>query len=158
MPFIKLKVEASPSLDDIARPFRNFREQTIDDRLDDLTDLIHNKIRQEAPVRTGELRRSIVKRKRARFNYDILVDRRMRGGKYEVYVRMGVTPERRNPIFPRIKKALYWPGARHPVRAVYNHPGMKANPYWDKGLDRAAPDIRRAEELLATEIERSLTQ
>ena len=29
---------------------------------------------------------------------------------------------------PKDKKALYWPGAAHPVRKV-NHPGSKANDF-----------------------------
>jgi len=31
-------------------------------------------------------------------------------------------------IYPRIKKALYWPGATHPVKMVH-HPGAKPNPF-----------------------------
>ena len=31
-------------------------------------------------------------------------------------------------IFPKNKKALFWNGARHPVVAVRNHPGMAARP------------------------------
>lgn len=31
-------------------------------------------------------------------------------------------------IKPRLKKALYWPGATHPMRQV-NHPGLKARPF-----------------------------
>ena len=35
-------------------------------------------------------------------------------------------------ILPRAKKALYWKGADHPVKAVYGHPGIKSNPYIDR--------------------------
>lgn len=34
----------------------------------------------------------------------------------------------RHDIFPRTKKALYWPGAEHPVRMV-DHPGFRPVPY-----------------------------
>jgi hypothetical protein len=40
-------------------------------------------------------------------------------------------------IYPVHKKALYWPGADHPVKAVH-HPGMPSNPY----IDRAAETTR----------------
>lgn len=88
--------------------------------------------------------------------YEVLVDYRTKGGKYEPFVRLGVRPERRNPILPRRKKALYWPGALHPVKAVYNHPGMKANPYWDKGVERAERNIVRVEEQIGSDIEMEL--
>lgn len=34
-------------------------------------------------------------------------------------------------IRPRIKKALFWPGARHPVKMV-RHPGIKPNPFVER--------------------------
>jgi len=39
-------------------------------------------------------------------------------------------------IFPVNKKALYWPGAPHPVKRVL-HPGQKGNPYADRAMDAA---------------------
>ncbi|MFD6094752.1 hypothetical protein ACFVWN_01055 [Nocardiopsis flavescens] len=38
-------------------------------------------------------------------------------------------------ILPRYKKALYWPGARHPVARVH-HPGTVANPFMRRALYR----------------------
>lgn len=32
-------------------------------------------------------------------------------------------------IFPRVKQALYWPSAEHPVACVLDHPGYKPNTY-----------------------------
>lgn len=37
-------------------------------------------------------------------------------------------------IFPSTKKALYWPGAAHPVKHV-RHPGIRSNPYIDRAFD-----------------------
>ncbi len=45
--------------------------------------------------------------------------------KYARWVEEGTLP---HVILPRNKKALFWPGADHPVRMV-NHPGTKARPY-----------------------------
>lgn len=45
-------------------------------------------------------------------------------------------------IAPRDKKALFWAGARHPVREVH-HPGTAANPFMQRALDKAGPEIDR---------------
>lgn len=37
-------------------------------------------------------------------------------------------------IYPVSKKALYWPGADHPVRHV-RHPGIPSNDYIDRAFD-----------------------
>jgi hypothetical protein len=44
---------------------------------------------------------------------------------YATDVEMGTAP---HVILPKNKKALYWPGARHPVARV-NHPGTPPFPY-----------------------------
>lgn len=43
-------------------------------------------------------------------------------------------------IRPRGKKALFWVGARHPVRSVF-HPGTRPNDVPAKGLAEARPEI-----------------
>jgi len=45
---------------------------------------------------------------------------------YAVYHQFGTGPY---VIRPTTKKALFWPGARHPVRMV-NHPGLPARPFF----------------------------
>lgn len=45
--------------------------------------------------------------------------------KYARWVEEGTGP---HVILPRNKKALFWPGADHPVRMV-NHPGTRSRPY-----------------------------
>jgi hypothetical protein len=44
---------------------------------------------------------------------------------YATDVELGTGP---HVILPKNKKALFWPGAAHPVARV-NHPGSAANPY-----------------------------
>jgi hypothetical protein len=44
---------------------------------------------------------------------------------YAPYVQFGTKP---HVILPKDKKALYWPGADHPVKRV-NHPGTAANDF-----------------------------
>ncbi len=41
-------------------------------------------------------------------------------------------------IAPRNKKALYWPGARHPV-AYVNHPGTAPNPFMTRAYRQWRP-------------------
>lgn len=56
------------------------------------------------------------------------------------YARMVHDGTRPHQIVARNARALFWPGAAHPVRSV-NHPGYKGNPYLTDALDAAKPDI-----------------
>lgn len=152
MPFIKIEIKPSP--DELAAPFYKNYGKFLDRKIEALTRRVYRNIREEAPIKTGELRRSIKFKKRGLANYEIMVDQRTRGGKYERFVRLGT----RGPyaIFPVKKKALWWPGLPHPIKAVYNHPGIKANPYWERGLDRSRVDIDNVEALIGLEMESEL--
>lgn len=46
---------------------------------------------------------------------------------YAAYVEMGTQPY---TMYPKSKKALWWPGAPHPMRSV-NRPGNKPYPYME---------------------------
>ena len=56
---------------------------------------------------------------------------------YAPYVEFGTKP---HTILPVNKKALYWPGADHPVASV-NHPGTKPNPFMERIIAAAQSDI-----------------
>lgn len=56
---------------------------------------------------------------------------------YAPFVEFGTAP---HVILPKDKKALYWPGAAHPVSRV-NHPGSKANDFMGRILDTSQPEI-----------------
>jgi hypothetical protein len=56
---------------------------------------------------------------------------------YAVYVHEGTAP---HTIYPVNGKALFWPGAAHPVKKV-NHPGNRANPFMPRILDASKGDI-----------------
>lgn len=56
---------------------------------------------------------------------------------YGTYVVNGTRP---HTILPRARKALYWPGAAHPVRSV-QHPGTKPNAFMTNALETTAPQI-----------------
>lgn len=73
-----------------------------------------------APVRTGHYRESFFKeRTRVRGQAAVKVGN---SASYADIIEHGSRP---HVIEPRTKQALYWPGARHPVRRV-NHPGTPA--------------------------------
>lgn len=51
---------------------------------------------------------------------------------YALYVHEGT---RAHEIRPKLKKALYWKGAKYPVAKV-SHPGTKANPFVKRTFDQ----------------------
>lgn len=57
--------------------------------------------------------------------------------KYALWVEEGTQP---HVILPKTKKALFWPGADHPVRMV-NHPGTQARPYLWPAADMHYPSL-----------------
>jgi HK97 gp10 family phage protein len=84
---------------------------------------VQNEARRRAPVDTGRLRSSIVSRAEGSgrsVGYVIGTN-----VNYAAAVEYGTSP---HVITPRNKRALYWPGAAHPVAKV-NHPGTKAQPF-----------------------------
>ncbi len=94
--------------------------------------------REEAPVDTGLLSGSLMLEK-----IDDLAYRIVTGVKYARIVHEGgKTPP--HEILPVTKKALYWPGADHPVMRVM-HPGSEipANKFVDRAIDKA--DTRKDE-------------
>ncbi|MFF9124359.1 HK97 gp10 family phage protein [Streptomyces sp. NPDC014889] len=84
---------------------------------------VQNEARRRAPVDTGRLRSSIVSRAEGGGrNVGYVVGSNVN---YAAAVEYGTAP---HVIKPKHKKALYWPGAAHPVAQV-NHPGTKAKPF-----------------------------
>lgn len=84
---------------------------------------VQNEARRRAPVDTGRLRSSIVSRSEGSgrsIGYVIGTN-----VNYAAAVEYGTAP---HVIVPRNRKALYWPGAAHPVAKV-NHPGTRAQPF-----------------------------
>jgi hypothetical protein len=79
-----------------------------------------------APFRTGQLRKSIISA--------VLSDTEATVGTNLIYAR--AVHDGRPPmvIKPARKKALYWKGAAHPVKAV-RHPGIKPNPFFARAVE-----------------------
>lgn len=94
--------------------------------------IILDALKTEAPVKTGALRDSITSRSSGPQGAGFY------GLYYGEYVVHGTRP---HIIMPSVKKALYWPGARHPVRRV-NHPGTKPNDFVRRAVMKAEPALR----------------
>ncbi|MDD3467257.1 MAG: HK97 gp10 family phage protein [Campylobacterales bacterium] len=104
----------------------------------DLAATVASEARREAPKDTGELRASIdvisITASEAivghKLNPNIVVNWGNAKTIYPLFVHEGTSA---HVIEPKSKKALHWNGAPHPAKKV-NHPGTKANPYFERAL------------------------
>jgi hypothetical protein len=92
-------------------------------------------VKRETPVKKGHLRRSITSRVESGGDRGIV-------GTNLGYARAVHEGTRPRVIVPRRAKALFWKGARHPVRSV-RHPGSKGQPFLVRGLDRTRGAVER---------------
>jgi len=94
--------------------------------------LVNREAKKEAPVMTGRLRSGIrSKLSPLRGVIESTV-------KYGIFVHEGTTARTIKPVR---KRALYWKGARHPVKSV-RHPGNKANPFMRRGAKIAEGQVQ----------------
>ena len=95
-------------------------------------------VKRNTPVRTGALRNSIILQK-TQNGFEI-------GSSlsYAEAVEMGVEP---HVIVPKEKKALFWPGAPHPVKKV-NHPGFSGRFMFLKASKKFEPLLKQELEKL----------
>ena len=90
-----------------------------------LVSIAENWVKSMAPVKTGKLRGNTKKVITGNGGYVFTPKSAV---KYIDFVVNGTGP---HIIRAKGSGALYWPGARHPVKSV-RHPGTKANPFYDK--------------------------
>lgn len=117
-----IKIDTS-ELDKFAIEITNLNDKTKDNVQKTLNNTgfkIEAKAKSNVPVDTGHLRRGITTK-----IGDMEVIVHTSNIKYARGVEFGTRP---HLIKPKNKKALYWKGAKHPVKSV-NHPGSKAKPY-----------------------------
>ena len=109
--------------------------------------LAKNTVRPNVPYRTGYLIQT--------FRRDVqrLMSRWFPTAAYAPFVEFG-TPAR--VIVPINKKALFWPGASHPVKKV-NHPGTKANPFMEAVRDQSIGEINQVFEQAGTAITKAIS-
>lgn len=93
--------------------------------------LAKNTTRDTVPWRTGWLVQSFRWAQRGLTGYWFPT------ASYAEYVEFGTAP---HLILPSRAKALYWPGAEHPVRLVH-HPGTRPNKYMERIVDASEEQI-----------------
>lgn len=99
------------------------------------------------PWRTGRLTQSFIA------TYGDLVAMWRPTVNYAGFVNDGTGP---HVIVPTEKRALFWPGAAHPVRMV-KHPGTKPNPYMDRIVQNAQSDLDTLFQKAADQLTRQLS-
>lgn len=92
-------------------------------------------VQREVPVKRGTLRRAITSRVEAGGDRGVI-------GTNLRYARPVHEGSKPHIIRPKAAKALFWKGARHPVRAV-RHPGTKPNKYLERGAVKLRPVAER---------------
>lgn len=99
---------------------------------------VDREIKEASPVVTGNLQGATSIDNLSDYEKRIFVDEGI--APYAIYVIKGTRP---HDIYPVNAKALYWPGADHPVKVVH-HPGTEANDYFSTGVENARPEIDTA--------------
>lgn len=97
----------------------------LHDAAEQLSGTLKAAVTAEAPQRTGALAGSL---SASVSGSTITITA---GAPYTPFVLHGTGP---HDIFPSSAKALFWPGARHPVAHVH-HPGTKANPFGERAVN-----------------------
>jgi HK97 gp10 family phage protein len=111
-------------------------------------ELVVQRAQALVPVKTGMLRDSlratVVESNRLGCAVDV--------GSSVSYARMVEEGTRAHLIEPKVKQALWWPTALHPVKSV-QHPGTKPHPFLVPALEQEAGAV---ETTIRTTIERLL--
>lgn len=107
----------------------------LDRALDLTAQLLQANMVQQAPIDTGRLRGSIqFPEKIASLKYQISIN-----AKYWEALQFGTGPY---TIKPKTKKALRFVVNGQVIFAKFvNHPGIKANPFIDRAIDKTSPRI-----------------
>lgn len=108
--------------------------------------VLEGALRIEAPKRTGRLAAEVDRQLEAVpfFARATFTDR-------APYTRFVIEGTRAHEIRPRLRQALFWEGALHPVRRV-RHPGTHANPFNVRAFRDALPVMKRLVREIAREI------
>lgn len=147
MPIVELTI---PNLPELRRAFRDYPKisEPILQRAIHASAAVLAKhtTRQEVPFRTGRLLQSFIPR------FARLQASWTPTARYAIFVHEGTKP---HTIFPRLKRALFWEGAAHPVRKV-SHPGTRAQPFMRTIAGKSQPEItgvfKQAGDLINQEI------
>lgn len=109
----------------------------------------NNIARREAPIKTGNLRRSITKRKPSKFVGELRSNAGSEGFKYWAAVQYGAAP---HTITPKRGNFLVFEKDGEIIRTKkVNHPGTVANPFVTRTLNRSIPLFKEYYHLVLSE-------
>lgn len=143
----EVKVSPGPTLTKLAERYQISKFPIIRKGTRLGAKIVAKLIRGHAPRKTGELRSGIKERETGPLSFIVTEE-----AKYGAFQRKGVLASKINPILPRKKKALWWPGLLHPVAAVRRHPGIPPNDYVARGLASAQKHL----DIIAQETEQEI--
>jgi hypothetical protein len=99
-------------------------------------DIAHKWVQREAPRKTGRLK-SAVKKEVTNKGGTIFISKNI-----APYADWVIDGTRAHTIIPKNARALYWKGAKHPVKKVH-HPGTKGNPFVDRSINSIQSEITK---------------
>lgn len=97
--------------------------------------IVEGNAKREAPVKTGNLRRTITSRVEQGGRRGVV-------GTNAPYARPVHDGSRPHIIQAKRARALFWKGAKHPVRVVH-HPGNRPNPFMRRAADTSRGPVER---------------
>ena len=146
----KISITTDPPLEALVNHFRISRLREMGLGVGAVAAQVRRNLKLITPQRTGALVRSQRMRRIGQLEWEII-----EGVPYGQILRSGVSPGNRNPILPVRAKMLFWAGARHPVRIVTRHPGIKKNDYFTKAIQASRGDITKVSNGTAIMLARS---
>jgi hypothetical protein len=150
-----ITITANPTFRGLARVFKTPVTKFVGFRTGKAAGIVKVNLRRTTPKKTRRLVNSQFLRQTGSTEWTIgeRVD-----PPYGFFQRQGVPARKINPILPRRKKALFWEGARHPVAAVYKHPGIKPNPYFQRAIDMSQAGMKKEANRITGDIEAQIEE
>lgn len=148
-----ITIRSDPSAERLTRVWSASQRGKVSDTIDRVSDVVMDNLKRTTPQKTGALLASqrVIATSDLESKIVETVD-----PPYGLFQRQGVPANKINPILPVRKKALWWPGARHPVAAVRNHPGIKKNDYWSEAIRLSQGKMNDETKRTVAEIEESI--
>lgn len=122
---LEIKVEGLDKIESAIRKNPKVVFEELSKGIETGVNFIRPIMRQKAPHKSGEMSKNIYARA---VGLKGEVGPNLNITPYAWYVHKGTDP---HIIRPNKKKALYWPGAKHPVKKV-KHPGSRPQPFVDQ--------------------------
>jgi hypothetical protein len=145
-------------VDELVKRLCEKRDKKIEKHLGLIAHDLLGKARELAPKRRGVLAKGLRRRHPRKFEWTI--EETGEGARFGRFVRSGTGP---HPIYPRVKKALWWPGLSHPIPWVgppYTrlHPGTPAIPYHERAVRYGLLDVDARVAQMAADLAETVTR